>query len=377
MIPLPEKLPRWPPVLLFVGALSAAFWHAPVLTPPAFVPPPAATPSTLAASFSLEILPKAAEWADAVSLVQLPDGRLAAAWLGGSESGAEDAGIWYSTLSKENWSKPQLIANRESTAGGTFAHVRGIGHPVLFAEGSWLHLWYASTGFGGTATSALNHSSSTDAGKSWLKPSRLQTSPLANISTQVQTPPLALADGGLGLPLSHDFITGHGEWLRLSSTGQIVDKVRLTHPARSLQPAVVALDEQRALMVLRDSAPEPGQVQVATTNTGGLRWTAGEALTVPNPNSTIALLRLKSGRLLLTGNPSPGREALQLWLSADQGQTWQASRTVEAAADGAAEFTNPAFLLSRDGRIHLAYTWRRQGIKHAVFSEAWLEGAQP
>ena len=377
MIPLSEKLPRWLPAVLFVGALSAAFWRAPAPTLPVFVPPPAATPSTLASIFSLETLPKVAEWADAVSLAQLPDGRLAAAWLAGSESGAEDAGIWYSTLSKENWSKPQLIANRESTAGGTFAHVRGIGHPVLYVEGSWLHLWYASTGFGGAASSVLNHSVSTDAGKSWLKPSRLQTSPLANLSTQVQTPPLALADGGLGLPLSHDFIAGYGEWLRLSPTGQIVDKVRLPLAARSLQPAIVAQDEQHALALLRDASPGSGQVQVATTAQGGLRWTAGEALTVPNPNSAIAQLRLKSGRLLLASNPSPGREALQLWLSADLGKTWQASRTVEAAADGAAEFTNPAFFLGRDGRIHLAYTWRRQGIKHAVFSEAWLDGAQP
>lgn len=36
-----------------------------------------------------------------------------------------------------------------------------------------------------------------------------------------------------------------------------------------------------------------------------------------------------------------------------------------------------ALLLGRDGRIHLAYTWRRQGIKYATFSEAWLDGAAP
>jgi len=376
MIQLPKTIPRWLPPLLFIGALSAAFWRAPAPLAPAFEPPPTAAPSLLPASFSSEMLPKVAEWMQATSLTQLPDGRLAAAWLAGSAEGAEDVGIWYSRRGKEGWSKPLPIANRESTAGGTFAHVRSVSDPVLYAEGSWLHLWYGSTGFGGAATNVLNHSVSTDAGQSWIKPTRLQTSPLANISTHARTPPLPLADGGLGLPMHHAFIATHGEWLRLSPNGQILDKVRLPNPTPTLQPAVVALDAQRALALLRDAGPTPGKVQIAITDDGGLHWPVAAALPVPNPNAPIALLRLKSGRLLLAGNPQNGREALLLWLSADEGKTWQASRTVEAATDGGAEFAYPALLLGRDGRVHLAYTWRRQGIKHAVFSEAWLEGGQ-
>lgn len=323
------------------------------------------------------MLPKVAAWAQSATLARLPDGRLAAAWLAGSTEGAEDASIWYSTRDKGGWRKPLPIANRASTAGGTFAHIRGIGSPVLYAEGSWLHLWYASTGFGGQATSTLNHSFSTDAGISWMKPSRLQTSAFANISVSARTPPLPLADGGLGLPISHQFISQHGEWLRLSATGQIIDKVRIQHDTATTQPAIAVLDEQNALAVFGNADPGPGKIQLATTRNGGLQWAAGQPLPLANPNLPIALLRLKSGRLLLAGNPADGRAALRLWLSADQGQTWLPSRTVESAADGGAEFSHPALLLNRDGRIDLAYTWRQQGIKHAVFSEAWLDGAQP
>jgi predicted neuraminidase len=117
-------------------------------------------------------------------------------------------------------------------------------------------------------------------------------------------------------------------------------------------------------------------VQVSTTADGGQHWQAGAALPLPNPNSSVALLRLRSGRLLLAGNPPNGREALLLWISADQGQTWQPTRSIETAPDGGAEFSYPALLLGRDGRIHVAYTWRRQGIKVASFSEAWLD-SQP
>lgn len=377
MTQMPDKLPRWLAPLLFTAALAGALWRAPSPAAPAFVPPPAAARSTLPAVFAAEMLPRVAASAHAASLAQLADGRIAAAWFAGSKEGADDVAIWYSVLGRDGWSEAQAIANRESTAGGTFAHVRKLGNPVLYAEGSWLHLWYVSVAVGGWAGSSINHSVSTDGGKSWSKPSKLQTSPFANISTLVRTPPLPLADGGLALPVYHEFIAKHGEWLRLAPTGQIVDKVRMPHALRTLQPAVVALDEQRAIALLRDAGPGPGKVQLSVTEDGGQRWQEGAALPVPNPNASVALLRLKSGRLLLAGNPQDSREAMLLWLSADEGKTWQPSRTVESAADGGAEFSYPALLLGRDGRIHLAYTWRRQGIKHATFSEAWLDGETP
>lgn len=374
MMTLPESIRRWLPIALFSGALGLALWRVPSVEPPAFVPPPAAQPSSLPALFAGEQLPRIAESAHAASLAQLPDGRIAAAWFAGSREGADDVAIWFSTLETGGWSAPSRIASRETTAGGTFAYLRKIGNPVLYSEGNWLHLWYVSVAVGGWAGSSINHSQSTDGGRSWSKPTKLQTSPLANISTLVRTPPLPLADGGLGLPVYHEFIAKHGEWLRLSATGRIVDKIRMPHEVRTLQPAVVALDAQRALAVLRDAGPGPGRVRTVTTATGGQQWQAGATLPVPNPNSSVALLRLPSGRLLLAGNPPDSREAMLLWLSADEGQTWQPSRTVEAAADGGAEFSYPSLLLARDGKIHLAYTWRRQGIKHVAFSEAWLEG---
>lgn len=358
-------------LILFAAALAGAFWRAPAPAVPGFAAPPAAMPSTLPALFVNEMLWRDASLAAASpNLTELPDGRIAAAWLAGPDDGMT---VHFSIRERDGWRPPGQIASHESTAGGTFARTDRLGSPVLHAEGSWLHLWYASRTLG----DSINHSLSTDGGKSWTKPARLQTSPFANFGSTVRTAPVSLADGGLGLPISHGFIGRHGEWLRLSATGQIVDKLRLPATAGTQQPAVAALDEQRAIAVLRDAGPAPGSLRLATTDDGGQHWQAGEALAVTNPNASVALLRLKSGRLLLAGNPASGRQALLLWLSADQGKTWQEMRTVEAAPDGGADYGNPSLLLGRDGRIHLAYDWRRQGIKHAVFSEAWLDGGQP
>lgn len=362
-----EKARHWLAAAFFLSALAGAFWRAPSPAAASFLAPPPATPSTLPAIFSTEQLPKAGESTYAASLAQLHDGRVVAAWLAGKPENHNDDVIWFSTLGKDGWTRPQAIANRESTAGGTFAHVRKVGNPLLYVEGSWLHLWYASTSWAG---SSLNHSVSTDGGASWFKPTRLQTLPFADIGA----PPVPLVDGGLGLPIYHEFLSGHGEWLRLSATGQILDIVRMPHSFPARQPSVVTFDQQRAIALLRDGGPQPGKVQVASTQDGGSNWQAEEALAAANPNTAITLLRLKSGRLLLAGNPQHGRVAMQLWISADDGKTWQASRTIENAPDGGAEFSNPTLLLARDGRIHLAYTWRRQAIKHAAFSEAWLDG---
>jgi predicted neuraminidase len=359
-------------LLLFATALAGAFWRAPTPAAPAFEPPPAARPSPLPALFAAEMLAQADQSAAAPTLAELPDGRLAAAWLAGPD---DERVIRFSLLERAGWRPVATIASRGSTAGGTFAYVSRVDHPVLYAEGSWLHLWYSSAVIGSVASSSINHSVSTDAGQSWVKPTRLQTSPLANLGSDVRTPPLPLADGGLLLPVSHRLIARHGESLRLAPTGKILDKARLPSPATTWQPAVATLDAQRALAVLRDAGES--KVQTATTANGGQQWQAGETLPIPNLDTPLALLRLKSGRLLLAGNAANGRQSLHLWISADDGRHWQASRSVEAAADGGAEFTDPALLLGRDGRIHLAYAWRRQGIRHLGFSEAWLDGGQP
>ena len=316
------------PASLFGLALAAAFWQAPESPPLVFAEPPPALASALPPQFVADLLPRTGASAGAASLAQRADGRLIVAWEADNEA-ADDSAIWFSIRDKDEtgWGQPYQIANLASTAAGTFAHLRGVGQPVLYVEGSWLHLWYVGRGWFGDV---LLHSLSTDGGKSWSKPARLQTSPLAHIDTRFGQPPFMLADGGLGLPLG-----GRDGWLRLAPTGQILDKIRLP-------------------------AHDAGQLAAA-------------GLPTTRPNTPFALLRLKSGRRLLAGTPPDGPDHLQLWLSGDAGQTLQASRQPEISA----ESTNPALLLDRDGRIHLAYTSRSRAIGLASFSEAWLDEARP
>lgn len=365
-------LPRPLSALLFIAALVAALWRAWPAPAPAFVPPPSKVGNTRPAEFHTDLLPVAAPSAHAATLAELPDGRIAAAWFAGSREGAGDVAIWFSTREQNGWSAPRAIFTRQQVAAATLAHVRKLGNPVLFSANGRLHLWLVSAGIGGWAGSALNHSTSTDGGVNWSPPTRLLTSPFFNLGTLARTPPLALADGGLGLPVYHELIAKRGEWLRLDSAGRIVAKTRLPADGAQLQPAVAAFDAQRALALLRDAGPGPGQVRAASTADAGQTWQAQAPLPIGNPNASLALLRLPSGRLLLAGNPGEGRHILELWLGNADGSNWQKVRAIEQGKTNE-EYSYPVLLLAGDGRIHLAWTWQRRAIKHAVFSEAWLE----
>lgn len=382
---LPSRFPvlasaRLLALLFCLLSLAAAWCQSPVLTPPAFVPP-VTVPDTVnknsdALFFASERLPDAAASAHAATVAELPDGRLAAAWFAGSREGAADVAIYYATAlrnvrGERLWSLPRAIVTRHSLESDVQRMTRKVGNPILFVDGETLRLFVVSVGLGGWAGSSLNVRSSSDWGEHWSPAKKLVTSPFFNISTLARMPPLKLADGGLALPIYHEFLSKHGEWLRLDQTQRIVDKVRLPQSRAALQPAAVAFDGQHSIALLRDAGPDQGHVLVAESHDAGQHWQAGKALPIRNPNASVALIRLHSGRLLLACNPGDGRNKLSLWLSEDEGKQWRETRILEQSNDSG-EYSYPTLLQGQDGLIHIVYTWWRQGIKHAAFNESWL-----
>ncbi|MDP2793158.1 MAG: sialidase family protein [Sulfurisoma sp.] len=362
---------RWLAPLAFALALAAA---APRLMPaaaPGFVPPAAAV--AVPPTFSTHLLTNPQPSAHAATLAELPDGRIAAAWFAGSREGARDVAILMATFDGRQWSPARPIFTRERTQRDTARLVRKLGNPVLANDSKGrLHLWFVAVGYGGWAGSSINHAISTDGGQNWGTAQRLITSPFWNLSTLVRTPPLALTDGGWGLPAYHEFAAKHSEWLRLDAQGRVLDKARIPGSQQTLQPAVAALDATRALAMMRDTGPA-NRIRMAVSNDSGLTWQDTRATALPNPNASVALLRINDGRLLLAWNPqAANRNKLALALSHDAGQSWSAPRLIEDAAGGE-EFSYPALLQGRNGTIHLAYTWQRRTIKHLSFSPAWIE----
>jgi len=95
-----------------------------------------------------------------------------------------------------------------------------------------------------------------------------------------------------------------------------------------------------------------------------------KATTLPNPSAGIDAVRLTDGRSLLIYNPTAtGRGKLDIAVSSD-GKSWKRAVILE---DSSGEYSYPAMIQTRDGRVHVTYTWRREKIKHVVIDPKRVE----
>lgn len=351
---------------VFLAVAAFLLWEFKPLKPAEFSPQ-GALPTNLPEFFASSFLPKVAPSAHASTLTILPNGKLMAAWYAGAREGGKDVAIFTSVLEKSGWTEPVKLVTRESVAGSVLAQVRKIGNPVLFTANNKVWLWFVSVGIGGWAGSQINVMQSDD-GEKWTQPRRLVTSPFFNISTLVRTRPVYLANNEIGLPISHESFVKFSEFLRLDSNGKILMKSRMPI-LNTLQPAIEIENKTTAHAFLRDFGKNgTHRVRHAQTNDGGATWQALPMTDILNQNNSIAVLKMPSGAWLLVGN-NRFRFSLVAWVSTDFGKTWRLIRTIE---EGDGEYSYPFLLADSNGRIHLSYTWNRQTIRHAVFSEAWL-----
>jgi predicted neuraminidase len=71
---------------------------------------------------------------------------------------------------------------------------------------------------------------------------------------------------------------------------------------------------------------------------------------------------------LVYNHTSRGRSPLNVAVSRD-GRHWQGAAVLE---NEPGEYSYPAVVQARDGRVHVTYTWKRQRIKHVVLDPAKL-----
>jgi predicted neuraminidase len=361
----------------------------------------------------------------AASLVELSDGRIRAFWFAGSREGAEDVEIRSAVFdpAKNLWGPEHSIANREDTQRSLLRYVKKLGNPVAQrASDGTLRLFYVTVSLGGWAGSSITAITSNDDGVTWSPARRLITSPFINISTLIKSTPFLYSDGTMGLPVYHEFIGKFGELLRIknngriNSSGEIIDKQRLSSGKSTLQPVMLIKNPQQALVLMRRSGASPKRVIATTTDDAGQHWSVPTKNALANPDAAISGVVLPDGRILVVlNNIEEGRDALSLVVSADGGATWKTvyqledqrgqptepARYMQAAGELAKateasitdatgyaksarrnkceaqicgfEFSYPYLIQTHNGDFHLVYTWNRSFIKHVQFTRAWLD----
>jgi predicted neuraminidase len=299
--------------------------------------------------------------AHASTIVETRDGLLAA-WFAGTDEGDPDVGIWASRHEGAGWTPPVEVANGLQPDGARHP----CWNPVLFQPSRGPLLLFYKVGPNPREWWGIARTSS-DQGRSWSEPIRLP----AGILGPIRAKPVELP-GGEVLAGSSTEDAGwvvHMERFRggdVASADAWQRSGPLNDPGEfgAIQPTILPHSASRLQVLCRS---RQGVVTESWSDDAGHTWGRMTATALPNPSAGIDAARLSDGRFLLAYNPTrAGRARLEIAVSAD-GRTWSRAVVLE---DSPGEYSYPAMIQSRDGRVHVTYTWRRERVRHVVLDPA-------
>ncbi len=301
----------------------------------------------------------------ATTIVETPTG-LVAAWFGGTAEANRDVCIWVSRqLSDGKWSDSVETANGVQTDGTRHP----TWNPVLFQpkEGP-LMLFYKVGPSPGTWWGELK--TSTDGGQTWTTAQKLPK----GIFGPIKNKPVQLANGDILCPTSNETNEKPSKWAiyfeRTTDLGKTWSRTELLHDGvaiGAIQPSILFLGGAKLQAIGRTKNRKVFQI---TSEDAGKTWGEISLTELPNPNSGTDAVTLADGRhLLIYNHTAKGRSPLNLAVSKD-GKVWEAALVFED--EPKKEFSYPAIIQTKDGLVHITYTWQRKKVKHIVVDPAKL-----
>ena len=314
----------------------------------------------------------------AATILELPNGELLCAFFGGTREADPDVEI---RLCRKpaggTWTPPVSVADGVQADGTRLA----TGNPVLFQpKGGDVLLFYKILRKGEHWLGEMKTSS--DDGKTWSKAVKMPD----GLVGPDKNKPIQLADGTILAPSA---IEDHGwrvhverstdggkTWTR---TGPLNDPKQF----KAIQPTILTYSDGRLQMLMRDGrSGDDTKISETWSRDGGKTWTPFAKTCLPNNNSGIDGVTLKDGRQLLVYNHSTrnqpgvggkGRGILNVAVSKD-GNNWEAAMILDFIDEPSGkQFSYPAVIQTRDGLVHIVYTWHRKRIKHVVLDPAELQ----
>ncbi|MBQ8640229.1 MAG: exo-alpha-sialidase [Lachnospiraceae bacterium] len=315
------------------------------------------------------------ESAHASTLLELSDGRILAAWFGGSWEGAPDVAVWTAILCDGVWSEPVIAADCRGVACWNPVLFRGEdGRIVLYYKvgariPEW-KTWYVE---------------SVDEGLHFTEPKELVEGDGSGGRGPVKNKPIRLKDRTILAPasvegalwdafvdISHDDgrtwkKSGLVPLRRVGYQDQALHVPYSRHACYGLgiiQPTLWQ-DETGAVHMLCRSTSS--RIFRSDSTDGGETWSLAYDCGMPNNNSGIDLAQMPDGRLVLACNPRENapnyhkgaRTPLALFLSEDNGDSWKEIAVIE---DGPGGFSYPSVICCKNGDICMTYTWKRMTI---------------
>jgi predicted neuraminidase len=333
-------------------------------------------------------------------IFQAPDGVLDVWHTTQPAGGGENEAKVLHTFSHDSgrtWSQPQ----QDFTKPGAFTR-----HPiVVMPSGSWLLplTYVTSKGIGaGAETNFSATEISADHGRTWTE------CILKGSEARVQPTVVRASVARVAIPAITEYAT-------LGTDGSVTYREAPTtpNPTASPSPSTATTAPSPAPPAAAKRSPA---TPASDTDTGyvaffrdrgarwiyrsespdGCTWTPPTETVLPNNNASVQATRLRNGHIVIVfdnsqvtktadGKSTGGlRKPLSIALSTDDGKTWPAVRDIEQGREGYGaaegkpkepgreEYSYPTVTQQQDGRILVAYTYRRQTIKAVRFDESWI-----
>jgi predicted neuraminidase len=383
------------------------------------VRPAAADPTRLEA-----FLPSPCVQNHAANLMPLADGALGCVWFGGTQEGVPDICAYFSRLEpgSDVWPEPVRLSEDPH---------RSEQNPLLFPtpDGKLRLIWTAQIA-GNQDTAFIRTRISEDNGRTWGPIATLLDSP-ADGGVFMRQPVVVLDNGDWLLPVWYCKSTPGRKWVGDQDTSAVMistDAGKTWHP-RELPGSLGCvhmniLPPHNDALVAFFRSRWADNIYVSRSSDRGRTWSEPVPTELPNNNSSIQVTRLANGNLAMVYNHSSAADATErrlslyddiedntndgkivaaldtsrrstfwgvprapmtLAISEDDGRTWPYRRDLEVG-DGYCmtnnsreglnrEFSYPSIVQTKDGALHIAFTYFRQAIKYVRLTEDWVRAA--
>lgn len=298
---------------------------------------------------------------------------LVVAWFGGTREKSKDVGIWVSYHDGTRWSSPKEWANgvqheelRYPCWNPVLFQPPGDAPTILFFKvGPEPRSWWGEVMF------------SYDRGRTFRDRRRLPE----GIDGPVRCKPILLSDQTLlcGSSTEYDGWRVHFEKVSLNQgkpagTWKRIGPINEPEQFNAIQPTFLRHPDGRLQVLCRT---KESVISTSFSDDQGETWSPMKATNLPNPNSGIEVISLRDGRHLMiynhliSGKTGWGRRGLLNLAISKDGVTWRKVAVLDQEEN--AEFSYPAIIQTKDGLVHMTYTWKRQRIKHVVVDPSKIE----
>ncbi len=344
-----------------------------------FLPPKAGdgTPGFLHAELVFGLEDRPTPQCHASTIAETEAG-LVVAYFAGTHEKHPDVGIWVSRMEDNEWTDPVEVANGKEDENTRYP----CWNPVLFQPTSGPLMLFYKVGPSPMDWWGMVMTSS-DGGKTWSSPEKLGEDPtIGHLLGPIKNKPIELSDGTIICPSSTEEVADETFWkvhFEISrdqgNSWEVVGPINDGVEFDAIQPSILVHGPQRLQVLCRT---RQDVISSSFSEDAGNTWTEMEATELPNPNSGTDAVTLSDGRHLLIYNHSTkegeepkGRNILNLAISYD-GIEWRPVMTLENEPNRAG-YAYPSIIQSRDGLVHVTYTYNRESVKYALIDPSALD----